>query len=81
MLAAKTGNVDFIKALLKNNVNIDAQNNQGQTALMFAVEYGHADCVSILLNADADVYIKNTFKDRLEGKDPQLEAAIKEIIK
>ena len=28
-----------------------------------------------------DVYIKNTFKDRLEGKDPQLEAAIKEIIK
>ncbi|MCP4215315.1 MAG: peptidase S41 [bacterium] len=28
-----------------------------------------------------DVYIKNTFKDRLEGKDPQLEAAIADILK
>lgn len=28
-----------------------------------------------------DIYIKNTFLDRLEGKDPQLEAAIKEILK
>lgn len=26
-----------------------------------------------------DIYVKNTFKDRLEGKDPQLDAAIKEI--
>nr|MCR4859539.1 PDZ domain-containing protein [Bacteroidales bacterium] len=28
-----------------------------------------------------DIYVKNTFKDRLEGKDPQLDAAIKEILK
>ena len=28
-----------------------------------------------------DVYVKNTFKDRLEGKDPQLDAAIQEILK
>lgn len=28
-----------------------------------------------------DIYVKNTFKDRLEGNDPQLEAAIKEIMK
>lgn len=28
-----------------------------------------------------DIYIKNTFKDRLEGKDPQLDAAIDEIMK
>lgn len=27
-----------------------------------------------------DIYVKNTFKDRLEGKDPQLDAAIKEIL-
>lgn len=26
-----------------------------------------------------DIYVKNTFKDRLEGRDPQLDAAIKEI--
>lgn len=28
-----------------------------------------------------DIYVKNTFKDRLEGRDPQLEAAIREIMK
>jgi len=27
-----------------------------------------------------DIYIKTTFKDRLEGKDPQLEAALREIL-
>lgn len=27
-----------------------------------------------------DIYIKNTFKDRLESKDPQLERAIKELL-
>ncbi|MCQ2268931.1 MAG: S41 family peptidase [Bacteroidaceae bacterium] len=28
-----------------------------------------------------DIYVKNTFKDRLENKDPQLDAAIQEILK
>ena len=28
-----------------------------------------------------DIYVRNTFKDRLEGKDPQLDAAIAEILK
>ncbi|MBQ1700076.1 MAG: PD40 domain-containing protein [Bacteroidales bacterium] len=28
-----------------------------------------------------DIYVKNTFKDRLEGKDPQLDAAIAEIMR
>ena len=28
-----------------------------------------------------DIYVKNTFKDRLEGKDPQLDRAVEEILK
>lgn len=28
-----------------------------------------------------DIYVKNTFKDRLEGADPQLDAAIAEVLK
>lgn len=28
-----------------------------------------------------DIYVRNTFKDRLDGKDPQLDAAISEIMK
>lgn len=27
-----------------------------------------------------DIYVKNTFKDRLQGRDPQLDAAIKEVL-
>ena len=27
-----------------------------------------------------DIYVKNTFKDRLDGKDPQLERAIREVL-
>ena len=27
-----------------------------------------------------DIYVKNTFQDRLEGKDPQLDAAIREVL-
>jgi len=28
-----------------------------------------------------DIYVRNTFKDRLEGKDPQLDAAIAEVLR
>ena len=45
-------------------------------------------CYSIIDGSDLentgvkpDIYVKNTFKDRLEGKDPQLDAAIAEILR
>ncbi len=45
-------------------------------------------CYSVLDGSDLentgvkpDIYVKNTFKDRLEGKDPQLDAAIAEVLK
>ena len=45
-------------------------------------------CYSVIDGSDLentgvkpDIYIKNTFKDRLEGKDPQLDAAIAEVLK
>ena len=45
-------------------------------------------CYSVLDGSDLentgvkpDIYVKNTFKDRLDGKDPQLDAAIAEILK
>ncbi|EEI90994.1 peptidase, S41 family [Sphingobacterium spiritivorum ATCC 33300] len=34
-----------------------------------------------LTGVSPDIYVKNTFTDRLEGKDPQLEKAIQEILK
>ena len=45
-------------------------------------------CYSVIDGSDLentgvkpDIYVKNTFKDRLEGKDPQLDAAIAEVLK
>ena len=45
-------------------------------------------CYSVIDGSDLentgvkpDIYVKNTFKDRLEGKDPQLDAAIAEVIR
>ena len=45
-------------------------------------------CYSVIDGSDLentgvkpDIYVKNTFKDRIEGKDPQLDAAIAEILK
>ena len=44
-------------------------------------------CYSVVTGKDLentgvkpDIYVKNTFKDRLEGKDPQLDAAIAEVL-
>ena len=33
------------------------------------------------LGVKPDIYVKNTFKDRITGADPQLEAAIKEVLR
>ncbi|MCR5709949.1 MAG: hypothetical protein K6G79_05650 [Bacteroidales bacterium] len=33
------------------------------------------------LGVKPDIYVKNTFKDRITGEDPQLETAIKEVLK
>ena len=45
-------------------------------------------CYSVTDGADLentgvkpDIYVRNSFKDRLEGKDPQLDAAIAEVLK
>lgn len=45
-------------------------------------------CYNVIDGADLentgvkpDIYVKNTFKDRLEGKDPQLDAAIAEVLR
>ena len=45
-------------------------------------------CYSVIDGSDLentgvkpDIYVKNTFKDRLEGNDPQLDAAIAEILR
>ena len=53
------GHVAIVNMLLfKAKVNINAKNNAGETALMFAVEHGHAGVVQKLIEFGANVNAK-----------------------
>ncbi|MGL9718971.1 MAG: ankyrin repeat domain-containing protein [Wolbachia sp.] len=43
------GKVDIAKILLKHNADVNAKNNEGRTALYYAVKYNHQKLVELLL--------------------------------
>lgn len=62
MKAARSGNDWEIKTLIDSGANVNIQDKDGWTALMYAVRYQHnLNTVNILLNANADVKIKNNY--------------------
>lgn len=62
MKAAQAGNVDKIRQLLYSNANVNLKDNDGWTALMYAVRYSESyECVEELLQAGADSTIRNNY--------------------
>ena len=58
--AARAGNADTVKTLLTSpNVDVNAVDAEGNTALIEAARFGHDDVVQALLIAKADVNVKN----------------------
>lgn len=58
--AAKNGQTEKVRALLKGGADVNAKNKvKGTTGLIYAVVAGHTDTVKILLDAGADVNAKN----------------------
>ena len=57
--AAKTGNTEVVKLLLKENVDVNVQDEEGVTALMIASENGHTQVVDLLLKANVDVNVQD----------------------
>jgi ankyrin len=56
MRCARTGSAAAVKALLARKVQVDASNNeQGQTALMWAVAQKHPEAADALIKAGADI--------------------------
>lgn len=65
-----------VKALLKRKVNVNAQNQQGNTALHRAAEVGNLAAMRILINqGKADIHLKNdaqqTAQDLIEEAEAQ----------
>ena len=60
MTAARTGNVDIVKALLAHGANVNAKEGaRGQTALMWAVAEKHPEVARLLIDQRADVHARS----------------------
>jgi ankyrin repeat protein len=55
MRASENGNLQAVRALLKNGADLNAKMIYGNTALMLAAKKGHLEVVEALLSAGADV--------------------------
>ncbi|NQU10637.1 ankyrin repeat domain-containing protein, partial [bacterium] len=53
--AAAAGQTAELKKLIAGGAELDAANDQGETALMYAIVRGHPDCVRLLVEAGANV--------------------------
>lgn len=59
--AADRGNQDVLKILLDtNDINIDLQDIDGQTASFYASSIGHYNCLKLLIERGADKNIKDS---------------------
>jgi ankyrin repeat protein len=56
---AMNGNADKVKKLLEQHADVNKQDEDGWTALMWAANRGHFDVIKLLVEHGADVAIKN----------------------
>lgn len=62
MKAAQSGDVEKIRQLIYSNANVNQKDNDGWTALMYAVRYSESfECLEELLQAGADTSIRNNY--------------------
>jgi len=55
MYAARNGQKDCLRTLIDLGANIDAKNNDGDTALFLAVKFRKIECLKILIEKKADM--------------------------
>lgn len=61
MKAARSGTDAIARLLLERGANVNTKDNEGSTALNFAVDRGHASMVALLLAAKADPNTVNRY--------------------
>ena len=55
LYAAQKGNIKKVKALINAGIDVNAEDKNGNTALMCAAAYGYTDTVNLLIDKGADV--------------------------
>ena len=64
--ASKQGNIEIVKALLKEGADVNIVDDTGRSSLIYAAENGHIEIVTFLLNNGADLNKKS-----LKGKNQE----------
>lgn len=62
-LAAVNGEFDDLALMLPTIANIDIPGGIGHTALHYAIMFGHASIVDVLLGRGADLSVRNEYDD------------------
>lgn len=57
--AAYAGNISAVRNALNSHANVNAKNFEGRTALMEALENDHTDVIALLIEANADLNVKD----------------------
>jgi ankyrin repeat protein len=57
--AAKEGSLESLKGLLKNNIDINQTDAEGNTALMLALANEHSDLAKLIIESNPNINLKN----------------------
>ena len=79
--AAANGDTATVQALLDAGADVNAKNNEGVTALMWAAGVGGTDAVQVLLDAGADVNAKHKSGTALVWAQKKGHTEVVEILK
>ena len=63
MSAAKNGHETCLESLIRSETDVNAADDNGYTAVIYAAEYNSDICLSTLINAGADVNLVDNFGD------------------
>lgn len=80
-LAAANNQIEVMKFLIEKNVNIDAQNTQGETALHIAASNNKKSAITLLLENDANTLLKDKNGKTARSRVKMLSFGTKKAIK
>lgn len=75
-IATKNNFVEVVRTLVRARVDINFQDEQGETALHVAARFGHVECAQILLEGSAAQQIDTEIREKTYGWTPLFVASV-----